>query len=64
MIKTVWAEWEQICADSNDEEVDDNDKLTEDQVFSTTFTFYSLQNMPTRITIAMNINYLSRFTLY
>ena len=32
MIKTVWAEWEQLCADNNDDEVDDNDKLSEDQV--------------------------------
>jgi hypothetical protein len=32
MIKTVWAEWEQLCADNNDEEVDDSDKLSEDQV--------------------------------
>ncbi len=32
MIKTVWAEWEQIASDDNDDDVEDSDKLTEDQV--------------------------------
>lgn len=32
MIKTVWAEWEQLAAESTEDDVDDSDKLTEDQV--------------------------------
>lgn len=51
MIKTVWAEWEQLSAESNEDDVDDSERLTEDQVIPPRICF------PFTILLTNNIKY-------
>lgn len=32
MIKTVWAEWEQLSTEESEDDVEDTDRMSEDQV--------------------------------